>query len=296
MLNSRKTIGIAVAVVVLAAFAVVCLFSYTRGKEETQQVETQVWWIASDPHVGYTMSAPDKALQVGIDDVNEYVENKENIKVNHAAILGDLIHESSSYRSMFLQDMENLKVENWYYVLGNHDFEGGENILPVFYGGIDVMGIRFVFISTEVGGGNIFSGVMGDNQLTWLQNELEIHYNQPVFLFSHQPYDEWNVWSSLAPVIQSDANVKVWFCGHLHRWVINENVASYTFIEVCDSSLDWAKNYNGVFLFLQREGGTVNVTIKFRNHLDHEWISVPAILENKESAMIDNISFSVKVA
>jgi predicted phosphodiesterase len=295
MLNSRKTIMIAVAVVV-AAFAVVYLFSYTREKGGTQQAETQVWWIASDPHVGYTMSVPDKALQVGIKDVNEFVENIENIKVDHAAILGDLIHESSYFRSMFLHDMENLKVENWYYVLGNHDFEGGENILPVFYSGIDVMGIRFVFISTEAGGGSVFNGVMGDNQLTWLQIELERHYSQPVFLFSHQPYDEWNVWTNLEPLIQSEANLKVWFFGHLHQWVINENLAPYSFIEVCDSSLDWANNYNGVFLFLQREGGNVNVTIKFRNHLNHEWISVPATLENKETAIIENISFSVKVA
>jgi hypothetical protein len=292
MLNSRKTIGIAVVVtvVVVAAFTVAYLF-FSRGG--TQQVETQVWWIASDPHVGhYTMSVPDEALQVGIKDVNEYVENIENIKVDHAAILGDLIHESSYYRSMFLQDMENLKVEKWYYVLGNHDFAGGENILPVFYSGIDVMGIRFVFISTEAGGGNVFNGVMGDNQLTWLQNELEIHNNQPVFLFSHQPYSEWNVWPSLGPLIQSDVNVKVWFCGHLHQWVINENVQPYNFIDICDSSLDWAHNYNGVFMFLRREGDTVNVTIKFRNHLDHEWISVPTV----DGRTIDNLSFSVNVA
>jgi calcineurin-like phosphoesterase family protein len=222
---------------------------------------------------------------------------------DHAAILGDILNNSGNYADNFFQMMGNLDVGKWYYVLGNHDFRQnvntGENFLPMMYYEVDVLGIRFVFISTEDSGtGQSMNGVMGSEQFTWLQDELTTHANQPVFLFSHQPYSEWNVWDDLAPLIQSEANVKVWFCGHLHKWVINENVKPYNFIEVCDNSLDWSTphNYAGVFMFLQREGDTVNVTIKFRDHLNHEWISVPATLENGEGAMIDNISFSVKVA
>jgi hypothetical protein len=121
---------------------------------------------------------------------------------------------------------------------------------------------------------------------------LETHKNQPIFLFSHQPYRDWNVWDNLAPLIQSEANMKVWFCGHIHEWIINENVKPYDFIEVCDSSLDWAGHYNGVFMFLQRKGDTVSVTIKFRNHHSHIRISVPTV----DNRIIENISFSVKVA
>jgi len=285
MLNSRKTIGIAVVVIVVAAFAVVYLFFSMGGKGETQ-----VWWIASDCHLGNYTDNVD-SLRVAIEDVN-------NLGIaDHAGILGDILNNSGNYTDNFFQMMGNLNVGKWYYILGNHDFiqnvNTGENFLPMMYYGIDVLGIRFVFISTEDSGtGQSMNGVMGSEQFTWLQDELEIHKDQPVFIFSHQPYYEWNVWSDLAPLIQDTMNVKVWFCGHLHGWVINENVKPYNFIEVCDSSLDWANNYNGVFLFLQREGDTVNVTIKFRNHLDHEWISVPTV----DGRMIENISFSVKVA
>jgi len=290
MPNSRKMIGITSVVIAVVAFAAAYLFSSARGKGGTQQEENQVWWIASDPHLGNFPNNPFDSLQVAIQDV-------DNLGIaDHAAILGDILNNSGMYADNFFQLMDNLNVENWYYVLGNHDSNQsvkiGENFLPKLYYGIDVLGIRFVFISTEGSGLPSESGVMGDNQFTWLENELEMHSNQPVFMFSHQPWYEWNVWDNLILTIEGEGNVKVWFCGHLHEWVINENVKPYNFIEVCDSSLDWAEHYNGVFMFLQRKGDTVNVTLKFRNHLTHEWISVPTV----GGGTIDNLSFSVKVA
>ena len=293
MLNSRKIIGIAVVVIVVAAFAVTYLLYSTGGKGGTPQVDTQVWWIASDPHLGNMPAQPLDSLQVAINDVNSLGI------ADHAAILGDILNNSANYADNFFQMMGNLDVGKWYYILGNHDFvqygNTTENFLPKLYYGVDVLGIRFLFISTEASGtGQSMNGVMGNEQFTWLQDELTTHANQPVFLFSHQPYYEWNVWNNLAPLIQSEANVKVWFCGHLHKWVINENVTPYNFMYICDNSLDWSTphNYAGVFMFLQREGGTVNVTIKFRNHLDHEWISV----QTTDGRTIDNLSFSVNVA
>jgi hypothetical protein len=288
MLN-RKTIGIIVIVAVIAVVAVVVihnLFS-PASKEE----ETQVWWIASDPHLGYYSLQPVSSLQVAIQDVNDLGI------ADHAAILGDLVHNQGGYADDFTQLMDNLKVEKWYYILGNHDFDRGtrENVLPVFYGGVDVLGIRFVFISTEVGyedGIQVMDGRMGSEQFEWLWNELYTHRNQPIFMFSHQPYYEWNTFGDLVPLIQGEISLKAWFCGHLHYWVINENVQPYNFIYVCDNSLDWSQNYAGVFLFLHRAGDTVDVTIKFRNHLNHEWISVQTV----DNRTIENISFSVKVA
>jgi calcineurin-like phosphoesterase family protein len=289
MSNSWKAIGIVIVVIAVAASAVVYLRSSPEEKGRTQHGEnTQVWWIASDPHLGNYPTRPLDSLQVAIQDVEELGI------ADHAAILGDLVNNSGTYASDFVQMMNDLNLENWYYVTGNHDFDQdtGENFFPIFYKGIDVLGIRFVFISTEGPGGSTMDGVMGDEQLAWLENELEAHKDQPVFMFSHQPYSNWNVWPSLAQVIQSYANVKAWFCGHMHAWTINENVQPYNFIYICDSSLDWSHNYNGVFMFLQREGDVVDVTLKFRDHKTHEWISVP----KAGGGMIDNLSFSVKVA
>jgi len=291
MLNS-KIIGIAIVVIVVATSAVAYLF--TTGGGGTPQVETQVWWIASDCHLGNMPAQPLDSLQVAINDVNSLGI------ADHAAILGDILNNSHDYADNFFEMMGNLDVGKWYYILGNHDFRQSgnraENFLPKLYYGIDVFGIRFIFISTEAAGTTSTSlgGVMGSDQFNWLQDELETHSNQPVFIFSHQPYFQWNVWDNLAPLIQSEGNVKVWFCGHLHSWVINENVTPYNFTEVCDNSLDWSTphNYAGVFMFLQREGNTVDVTLKFRNHLTHEWISV----KTTDGTWIDNLSFSVNVA
>jgi calcineurin-like phosphoesterase family protein len=286
-MSNLKMVGVVIVVVAVIASAVVYLRS-SPGRVRTQCGEnTQVWWIASDSHLGNFATRPLDSLEVAIRDVEELGI------ADHAAILGDLVNNSSAYASDFFQMMNSLSVENWYYVTGNHDFDQstGENFFPIFYKGIDVLGIRFIFISTEGPGGSTMDGVMGEDQFAWLKDELEAHKDQPVFMFSHQPYSNWNVWPSLAPLIQSYANVKAWFCGHMHAWTINENVAPYNFVYICDSSLDWSQNYNGVFMFLQREGDTVDVTLKFRDHKTHEWISVP----KAGGGMIDNLSFSVKV-
>ena len=289
MLNSRKIIG-ATTIVVIAVAALAVTYSYffpsTGGDAETRQV----WWIASDPHLGHWPPQPLEHLEVAIQDVNELGI------ADHAATLGDLLHNSNRYAEDFLQLMDNVEVKGWYYVLGNHDFdqETDENVFPVFYDGIDVLGIRFVFISDELGWKNdvhYSSGVMGNEQYNWLWMELYEHKDQPIFMFSHQRYHQWNVWPDLVPLITEELNLKVWFCGHIHEWIIDENIQPYNFIEVCDSSLDWADHYNGVFMFLQRENDTVNVTIKFRNHLNHEWISV----ETVDGKIVENINFSVEV-
>jgi predicted phosphodiesterase len=295
MPDSRKIIGIAIVVVAVAALAGAYLLISARGKGGAQQEETQVWWIASDPHLGNYPNQPLSSLQVAVQDV-------DNLGIaDHAAILGDILNNHNAYRDNFFQLMDNLNVDNWYYILGNHDFpqntsgidvSSKENFLPMLYYAFDVLGIRFIFISTEGSGLPSEGGVMDENQYAWLENELEMHSSQPVFIFAHQPWYEWNVWDNLTLTVLGEGNVKVWFCGHLHQWVINENIKPYNFIEVCDSSLDWAQHYNGVFMFLQRKGDTVNVTLKFRNHLTHEWISVPKV----GGGTIDNLSFSVKVA
>jgi hypothetical protein len=43
-------------------------------------------------------------------------------------------------------------------------------------------------------------------------------------------------------------------------------------------------------MFLERKGDTVDVTLRFRDHKNHEWIETPLEGEN-----VENISFSVEV-
>jgi predicted phosphodiesterase len=270
-------LGLSVAVVASVYF----LFFYEAPGHQPERV---VWWIASDPHFD---EPEDPHLLIPIQDVNELGI------ADYAVLLGDLLFDSPRYAQDFLDAMSTLDVKRWYYVLGNHDYDRNteENVLPLFYGSVEMLGIRFIFISDERGwedGQWVFDGVMGEEQSEWFWRELLEHQEQPKFIFSHQPFDQWNIWGDLADALGS-LNIRAWFSGHLHRWQVDDNFEPYGFAYVCDSSLDWKGNYHGVFLFMERRGDTVEVTIRFRDHLNREWISV----ETMDGAIVENISFTV---
>lgn len=147
MANTRKTIGLIIIIIVLIALSAFILSSKPL-KEGGEVEENQVWWIASDPHLGVETS-PLGALETAIEDVDELGI------ADHAILLGDVIHETMVYRDNLFQLMDNLNVENWYYILGNHDYVGGsgvDNILPPVDKIINVMGMKWILISDHVGG------------------------------------------------------------------------------------------------------------------------------------------------
>ena len=289
-----------VVVLIVALAGVSFLLLYVRGPGEGQvERETEVWWIASDPHVGYNYIMSDNALKVGIEDVNEYVEKIEGVKVDGAILLGDLIHQTSSYIGTFYRDMENLNVENWYYVLGNHDFNNppyDENLLPPVDMTLDVMGMKWIFISCHTGdtGSSPVSEAMGgplrmpENVREWFVNQV-LTSDKPVFVFSHQAPTSWIAWNENLKKFAKGSELMGWFYGHIHAWSaawFEDQVLAFS-----DCSLDWAPNYQSAFMFLEREGGTVNVTLRFRDDKNHTWIEIPF-----QGKMVENISFSVKVA
>ena len=252
-----------------------------------------MWWIASDPHVGRSFIESDNALRVGIEDVNEYVEKIEGVKVDYAIMLGDLIHETSSYMGTFYRDMENLNVENWYYILGNHDFMYyTENLLPPVDMTLDVMGMKWILISDHMGDSGsspsaAVGGSMPESVREWFVNQV-LFSDRPVFVFSHQPPSQWKAWNENLQRIADGSELYGWFYGHIHAWSsvwLEDQVLAFS-----DCSLDWARNYKSAFMFLDREGDTVNVTLRFRDHENHAWIETPFQGKN-----VENISFSVKV-
>jgi len=263
---SSKAIAIAVvaACAVIAALAGVFLINREGGE--------QVWWVFSDPHV--FPGGEERYLRTAVEDVN-----KLGI-ADYAICLGDLANNSDRCFEPIAAIMENLKVKRWYHVLGNHDFDHdtGEPILPLSYRGIDVAGIRFVMISSEKGwenGANYAGGYMGEEQFDWLWGELITYRNRPVFLFSHQPYYQWNVWPKLETALKDGAmHVDVWFHGHLHQWTITENTPA-GFMSFGVNSLDWNNQYESIFLFIRPRGGEVEVEIKARNHLQGVWLDEP---------------------
>jgi len=271
------------------------VYVYLSPGKGGESRETQVWWIASDPHVGYDRGDPIGTLQVGIEDINEYVEEIEGVDVDYAILLGDIIHESNIYIGMFLRAMDNLKVENWYYVLGNHDFQFPalvENLLPPVDMTLDVMGMKWILISDHIGDSynptpESRGGTMPENVQEWFVDQV-LYSDKPVFVFSHQPPGDWKAWNENLQRLAKGSELQGWFYGHIHAWSasrLEEQVLIFS-----DCSLDWAKNYKGVLIYLEREGDTVDVTLRFRDHENHTWVEIPFQREN-----VENISFSVKV-
>lgn len=274
----------------------------SKGKTEEVTREAQVWWIASDPHVGYYRDYALTALQMGITDVNDYVEKIEGVKVNNAILLGDVIHESNIYTGMFLRAMGDLNVDNWYYILGNHDYNQNpgnkaenkwtDNLLPEVDTTLDVMGMKWVLISDHAGDtfnspSSYNDGTMPENVREWFLDQV-LSSNKPVFVFSHQPPVGWKVWSENLQNQVYGSELRAWFYGHIHAWggYWYENQV----LVFSDCSLDWVQNYKSVFMFINRVGNDVNITLKFRDDENHVWIKVPF-----QNETIENISFSVKV-
>ena len=275
---TRRKIWLLIAGVV-AATAVAGLIVVVSHTAEPK-TEVQVWWIFTDPHVGrYPFlgegigEKPVEPLEAAVRDVNELGI------ADYALCLGDMVSDVADYAPIFVGMMDNLNVKRWYYILGNHDhdWETGENVLPTVYEGFDVLGIRFILISDEMGyknGTHISGGVMRENQFDWFFKELYLHRDQPVFVFSHQPYFQWDVWDKLPIATPGEVRVDIWFSGHLHVWAIDENT-DYGFFWFGVNSIDWANNYESIFLFIERTGGEVKMTVKARNHLDRVWLDEP---------------------
>lgn len=289
MLSSRKIVGIIVAAVILAAAFGYYFSSEGRGEEK------QVWWIASDPHLG-VHGENFYYMQKAIEDVNEYVQKVEGVKVDYAIQLGDEIHETMKYREDFFQLMNSLEVKDWYYILGNHDFvnlPSEENILPVVDTTIDVMGMKWILISDHAGDSSprtnpqVEGGTMPENVREWFVIQILLS-EKPIFVFSHQPPGQWKVWNEELRELAVGTKLRAWFYGHIHRW--SARWMEDEILIISDCSIDWAGHCAGMFMFLERKGDTVDVTLKFRNHENHAWIQTPI-----EGELVDNISFSVEV-
>jgi predicted phosphodiesterase len=258
MMPHGKTTLVGAAIIALALAAV----SFSLLQETGEQ---QVWWILTDPHVG---GGGYEYLRAAVEDVNELQI------ADYAIVLGDLVADSIDHVSRFLEMMDNLGVREWHYILGNHDYHQttNENVLPVVYKGIDVVGMRFILISDEKGGPHYSGGVMSDEQFDWLWEELYGNRDKHIFIFSHQPYYGWNTWNDIRPTVE-DVGVDIWFAGHQHRWNI-ENT-EHGFMSFVVNSIDWNKQGESIFLFVKSGGGEVEVEIKARDHLEGVWLAEP---------------------
>lgn len=276
---------LAVGIIIVVAIGAFYAYSFVLSSG-TEKGYDQVWWIASDPHIGVSPSSPMADLRTCIQDVNSLGI------ADRAIILGDLIHESPYYRDNFYQTMEELDVKKWYYILGNHDYGGGQgwdNLLPPTNKTLNVLGMRWVLISDLAGGFNQYSGgTLTENVREWATHEV-VGSKKPVFVFTHQPPGQWNLYNEEFGPYIGGMKIRAWFYGHIHewrtRWIENQ------MLSISDCSMDWAHHRNGIFMFLEKKSDAVEVTLKFRNHENGSWIEVPY-----PKGALENITFSVETS
>ncbi len=232
-----------------------------------------IWWLAADMHVGdgASESFEGQNLLHAVEDV------KQLEFADHAVMLGDLVQDRHEYVDTFLEHMDTLGL-SWDYVLGNHDFDRDthEPVLPPYYGGRTVMGIRFIFLSDEETGLIERDLVMSPEQQQWFWDELEAHQDKPIFIFSHQPHWEVvEVWDQLEAVIDQ-YDIRAWFSGHKHLWNVEE-MTPYGFVQINIHAIGGVRdNYLSSFLLMDRLDDEVQVTVRFRDHAPHarRWIEV----------------------
>ncbi len=250
--------------------------------------DATVWWIGGDPHVGWGIDPdhysygrtghgapeqyPGQHLRKSVADVNRLGI------ADYAVMLGDLVADDVKYADIFVREMDKLETPyGWTYVLGNHDFHGpdgramGDPVLPVRYKARTIMGIRFIFLSTDRNG-----NLVGDEQKEWFWKEMEAHRGKatPIFLFTHhQHWNIGNLWSDLEEVIE-DYNIAAWFSAHSHNWNILDD-SGHGFVQINIHSIGGTReDYLSSFLSLEQTEKAVEATVTFRNHQSRKWIDV----------------------
>jgi Icc protein len=169
------------------------------GKSKGDMTFVQI----SDSHIGFNKPAnPDVTgtLQVAIDRINTLDAQPDLIL--HT---GDLTHSAKPAEfDTLAQSLQSSKQKQIFYVPGEHDIsvDDGKAYLERFGKGtqgkgwysFDQKGVHFIgLVNSAVLEG---MGKLGDDQLTWLQNDLKkLSKSTPIVLFAHIPlwavYPEW---------------------------------------------------------------------------------------------------------
>ncbi len=254
---------------ILAGIALACIpLAFAIHAPEVTAEQT-TWWVGADSHVGHpTEDHVGQHLAESVADVNALGI------ADYAIILGDLVEDRHEYAEVFEETMNALDVE-WTYVLGNHDFDEDDHepVLEPHYAAQTVQGIRFIQLSDELTGFEDRDLVMSGEQESWFWDELETHQDTPIFLFTHQPHWEVEIWPELQERLE-DYNIAAWFSAHKHNWNIEEDT-EYGFVQINIHSIGGVReDYLSTFLHLETAEDSVEAAVRFRDHQAQEWIAV----------------------
>jgi 3',5'-cyclic AMP phosphodiesterase CpdA len=203
----------------------------------------------SDSHIGFNKGVYSNVVntfQLAVDRINA-------LPTPPALVLhtGDLSHLSKPAEFDTVQQvMRGLKAGQSFYVPGEHDYfvDNGRQYLERFgkgkrgsgYQSFDYRGVRFIGLVNvaNLSSGKTALGVLGDEQLTWLEKDLAgVSDSTPIVLFAHVPlwtiYPEWG-WGTedsarALALVKRFGSVTV-LNGHIHQILqkIEGNVMFHT--------------------------------------------------------------------
>ncbi len=173
-------------------------------------------------------------------------------------------------------------------VLGNHDYDrksernSGAPILPVNYFSRQIGCARIIALSDEMLEYRSHVTELGRNQDRWFKDVLDDAPDTPTIIMTHHcpltgrrsvsAFEEW-----LADDI-GRYNIVLWIVGHAHRWAIDEDLEGLGFDRIKVASLcrkhGDRRPCEGALLTIEAGQDRARITMRFRNHLRREWISV----------------------
>lgn len=209
------------------------------------QSDSEQWLLFSDPHV-----AADKALEVRGVKMAENLERAVNAALAKGKgakgvfVNGDCAYNTGEVAdyATFTQLIDPLRQAGLpvHLTLGNHDHrenirkglkEAGEHKQVVTGKQVGVVPGKEAnwFLLDTLDVVNKTPGLLGEAQLTWLANELDVRKDKPaIVMMHHNPdlkekptglTDTAKLWEILAPRKQ----VKALFYGHSHTWKVEQH-------------------------------------------------------------------------
>ena len=123
---------------------------------------------------------------------------------------------------------------------------------------------------------------LGRNQDRWFKDVLDDAPDVPTIIMTHHcpltgrrsvsAFEEW-----LADDIER-YNIVLWIVGHAHRWAIDEDLEGFGFDRIKVASLcrkhGDRRPCESALLTIDAGQDRARITMRFRNHLRREWISV----------------------
>ncbi len=200
----------------------------------------------SDSHIGFSKPANTNVvatLQAAIDKINN-MEQRPSFVLH----TGDLTHLAQPEEFDLLdQTLKSVKSEKIFYVPGEHDVtDNGKQYLERFGKGtkgngwysFDSHGVHFVGLVNVLSQGDGGLGILGDEQLEWLEKDLKgFSSSTPIVVFAHVPlwevYPQWGWGTSdgakALSYLKRFGSVSV-LNGHIHQTIqkIEGNMTFHT--------------------------------------------------------------------